>query len=359
MKTPSILLIDDEPLLGELLEFQLRPAGFDLLAVTSARAALGVIQLVSPDLILSDICMPEIDGLDFLATLHAQQQRDCRPPHAVVMLTACDEIGMCVRAMQLGALDYLVKPVSPNALLAAIEKNLARQRDRVVEWESQHSQAQGITRQATEIAELSRRTTRMRDETLNSLVRALDAREQETRHHSQRTSLYALHLAKTMGLSEPECEIIRRGALVHDIGKIGLTDNILLKSGPLSPRETDEMRRHPETGHSILTHMSDFAPEAEIALGHHERFDGSGYPRGLSGNQIPFAARLFAVIDAFDAITSERPYRSARSFADAASEIAAGAGTQFDPDIVRAFLNVPPERWTRIAIDVASLPNES
>ena len=340
------------------MEFQLRPAGFDVLAVRNAREALGLLQLVSPDLILADICMPGIDGLDFLATLHGQRQRDSRPPHAVVMLTACDEIETCVRAMRLGALDYLVKPVKRDVLLAAIEKNLALQRERIAEWESHHSQARGIRRQAMEIAELSQRATKMREETLNSLVRALDAREHETHHHSQRTSQYAVHLARTMGLSEPACEIIRRGALVHDIGKIGLTDNILLKSGPLSPRETDEMRRHPETGHSILMHMSDFAEEAEIALGHHERFDGSGYPRGLHGDQIPFAARLFAVIDAFDAITSERPYRNARSYAEAASEIAAGAGTQFDPKIVQAFLAVLPDQWARIATEIAQIPSQ-
>jgi putative nucleotidyltransferase with HDIG domain len=182
-------------------------------------------------------------------------------------------------------------------------------------------------------------------ETLESLARALDAREQETEQHTRRVELYSMALAKAMGLSDEELIEIRRGALMHDIGKIGVPDAILLKPGPLTEEEWVEMRRHPETGLSILQGILFFKGAIDIVGSHHEHYDGRGYPRGLVGEQIPLGARIFTVADALDAITSDRVYRKAQSFKAAYEEIMRCRGTQFDPKVVDAFRSIDEEQW--------------
>jgi HD-GYP domain-containing protein (c-di-GMP phosphodiesterase class II) len=159
---------------------------------------------------------------------------------------------------------------------------------------------------------------------------------------------YAVHLARQMHLDESELEIIHRGAMLHDIGKIGIPDRILLKPGELTDAEWREMRRHPEIGHWIVSGVEALRPAAEIVLCHHERFDGNGYPRGLKGEQVALGARIFSVVDSLDAITSDRPYRRGESYQAARDEIAAHAATQFDPDVVAHFLEVPCSVWSRI-----------
>lgn len=176
--------------------------------------------------------------------------------------------------------------------------------------------------------------------TLSALVAALDARERETADHSQRVVRYTLAIAERLSVPGDELEHIARGALLHDIGKIGVSDNILLKSGPLTPPEWMQMRRHPEIGHQILRGIPFLLPAAEIVLCHQERWDGGGYPRGLLHDEIPLGARIFAIADTFDAITSDRPYRAASSMTEARGEIARCSGSQFDPACVRAFLQI-------------------
>ncbi|GAC1342380.1 MAG: hypothetical protein NVS2B9_10390 [Myxococcales bacterium] len=176
--------------------------------------------------------------------------------------------------------------------------------------------------------------------TLSALVAALDARESETADHSQRVVRFTLAIADKLGVPADECEQIGRGALLHDIGKIGVSDKILLKPGPLTRCEWIEMRRHPEIGHQILRGIPFLSSAAEIVLCHQERWDGGGYPRGLVHDEIPLGARIFAIADTFDAMTSDRPYRQASSIAHARREIGRCAGSQFDPGCVRAFLSL-------------------
>ena len=192
--------------------------------------------------------------------------------------------------------------------------------------------------------------------TLAALVAALDARERETRAHSWRVRAYALRLADVLGVPSSEREPLGAGALLHDIGKIGIPDQILLKPAPLSPTEWVEMRKHPTIGAEILRGLAHLPGAREIVLTHQERFDGRGYPRGLSRDEIPFGARIFAVADTLDAITSDRPYRRAASFVSAQAEIARHGGTQFDPKVVRAFLSVSLEEWRRIRATIGDAP---
>ena len=192
--------------------------------------------------------------------------------------------------------------------------------------------------------------------TLAALVAALDARERETRAHSWRVRAYTLRLADLLGVPAAAREPLAAGALLHDIGKIGIPDQILLKPGPLSPDEWVEMRKHPSIGAEILRGLHHLPGAQEIVLTHQERFDGTGYPRGLAKHDIPFGARIFAVADTLDAITSDRSYHRAAPFDEAHAEIARHGGTQFDPEVVRAFLGVPLDEWSRIRATIGDAP---
>lgn len=198
-----------------------------------------------------------------------------------------------------------------------------------------------IKRQAQELRESY-------ETTLFALVAALDAREHEVQAHSQRVSMYTVTLAREIGIEGEELDDIRRGALLHDIGKIGISDSILLKPGKLTEEEWKEMKKHPYIGYKILEGIKFLEGAAEIVYAHHERFDGTGYPRGLKGEEIPIGARLFAVSDILDAMTSDRPYRKALPFDAARDEIVRCSGTQFDPEVVGVFLKIPKDRWLTI-----------
>jgi putative nucleotidyltransferase with HDIG domain len=209
---------------------------------------------------------------------------------------------------------------------------------------------------ALENAQLFNDLSMSYDQTLEALVTALDARERETEQHTRRVVDYSMALAKKMGLSDEELIEIRRGALMHDIGKIGVPDAILQKPGPLTEEEWEVMRRHPEEGLRILQDITFFKGAIDIIGSHHEHYDGSGYPRGLVGDEIPPGARIFAIADALDAITSDRPYRKAQSFKAAYDEILRCRGTQFDPEVVDAFRSIDEEEW--LALRALSLPRE-
>jgi len=194
--------------------------------------------------------------------------------------------------------------------------------------------------------------------TLEALVSALDFREHETQFHSKRVASYAVRLARELGVKDEELKYIYWGGLLHDIGKIGVSDSILLKPGALTDEEWEEMRRHPEIGYRIIENIDFLGPAKDIVLYHHERWDGKGYPLGLSGENIPFYARIFSVIDALDAITTDRPYRKAQSFTKALQEIKRCSGTQFDPEVVKAFLRIPISEWKKIKQDVLEVRGE-
>jgi len=209
---------------------------------------------------------------------------------------------------------------------------------------------------ALENAQLFNDMSMSYDQTLEALVAALDARERETQEHTRRVVLYSMTLARKRGLSEDELIEIRRGALMHDIGKIGVPDAILQKPGPLTEEEWVLMRRHPEEGIRILQGIMFFEGAVDIIGSHHEHYNGNGYPRGLKGEQIPLYARIFSAVDALDAITSDRPYRKAQPFKVAYQEILRCRGTQFDPKVVDAFMTIDEQEWR--ALRAITLPRE-
>ncbi len=226
-------------------------------------------------------------------------------------------------------------------LIRAIERALARRRLELARQRYRKSLEKRVREKTAELSRTLKDLETAYASTLWALVTALDAREHETGDHSQRVVRYTLAIARRLGIEDRELPSIERGALLHDIGKIGVPDAILLKPAKLTEAEWGEMRKHPQIGWTILQSIPFLDGPANIVLSHQERYDGGGYPRGLSGDRIPVGARIFAIADTYDAITTDRPYRRRQTAEAARAEILRCAGTQFDPECVKAFLSLP------------------
>jgi putative nucleotidyltransferase with HDIG domain len=351
MLQERILVVDDEAAVREIVSTLLERSGYATITAAGAEDALRLMK-EDPgyDLVMSDVMMPEIDGLSLLDRIRVDY-----PGTPVVMFTAVHDIHVATNAFRRGAIDYLLKPFDRAQLLS------------VVRYAVEHGK---LTRQNSVYRQnleemVSARTTRLRstmqdlersyDITLEAMGDALDLRDAETEGHSKRVTAYAIALAREIGLEADELKVIARGAFLHDIGKISTPDCVLLKPGKLDPEEMEIMREHCELGYEMVRKIPFLQEASEIVFAHQERFDGSGYPRGLRGEEIPLGARIFAIADTMDAITSDRPYRTGRSFADARTEIERCAGRQFDPMLVEIFLRVPTSRWIELRAEVMEM----
>ena len=330
-----VLIVDDDAVVRDAIGMVLSDEGYDCRTTSGAEAALEMARETDPHLVISDMKMPGKDGLWLLDRLRRE-----RPDTAVVMLTAYGDTEAAVECLRRGATDYLHKPPRSGDLLRSIERALSRRRDERARERYRTSLQRTVREKASDLRRALVEVEAAYHSTLYALVAALDAREHETGDHSQRVGRYTLALADRMGVPMEKRNDIFRGALLHDIGKIGVPDAILLKPGPLDPDEWEEMRKHPQTGFNILKSIGFLRLPAEIVLSHQERFDGSGYPRGLEGDRITVGARIFAVADALDAMASDRPYRRSLGFEQAIREIARQSGTQFDPQVVDALLAI-------------------
>jgi putative nucleotidyltransferase with HDIG domain len=330
-----VVIVDDDAVVRDAIGMVLTDEGYECRTTSGAEAALDLVRESDPHLVISDMKMPGKDGLWLLDRLRRE-----RPDTAVLMLTAFGDTEAAVECLRRGATDYLLKPPKSADLLRAIERALSRRRDERARERYRTSLQRTVREKATDLRRALVEVEAAYNSTLYALVAALDAREHETGDHSLRVGRYTLALADRMGVPMSERHDIFRGALLHDIGKIGVPDAILLKPGPLDPSEWEEMRKHPQTGFNILKSIGFLRIPAEIVLSHQERFDGSGYPRGLRGDSITTGARIFAVADALDAMSSDRPYRRSLGFARAIEEITRQSGTQFDPGVVDALLAI-------------------
>lgn len=338
-----ILIVDDEEAIRTLLAGYLQSQGFQTATAADGHDALSALDRQTFDLILSDVRMPGMDGIALLAEVMRRH-----PEAGVLMLTGCEDVSIAVGAMKAGALDYLLKPFELAKVRERVQDALARWRGQQAEALRVRELEDAVHQQTAEVRRLLANLDQASEMTLEALVTALDAREHETKAHSRRVGEYAVYLARRMGVDPDQLEVIRRGAMLHDIGKIGVPDHILLKPGQLTEAEWWEMRKHPQIGYWILSGIQELRPAAEIVLCHHERFDGRGYPRGLRGEEIVLGARIFSVVDSLDAITSDRPYHRGASYQVAREEIAAHAATQFDPLVVERFMEVPVGVWEEI-----------
>ncbi len=345
-----ILIVDDDQAIRDLLSEGLSCSGY--LCETARHGAEGLqkVRAHSFEVVVSDIDMPEMDGVRLL-----QEIKRIHPDTEIIMLTGVVDVETAIQSMRLGAHDYLTKPFNLAEMRITVERALEKRR---LICENQEYQRTLETRVAERTAELSRKSREVEDlfnrlkssyqTTLETLATALDTRDTETLGHSLRVASYTVAVARRMGVVDPDLTDIYRGALLHDVGKIGIPDAILRKPGKLTPEEWVEMRKHPEIGYRILQGINFLEAAREIVLSHQETYDGSGYPRGLKGKDIPLGARVFAVVDTLDAMTSDRPYRKALPYDAARSEILKFSGTQFDPDVVRVFLQIPDDEWEEI-----------
>jgi len=307
----TILVVEDDPASRLLMTRVLEGAGYRAIVAGSGEEALTLVATDRPDLVVLDIGLPGMDGIEVCARLRSDPANATLP---VIMLTARVQLDDVVSGLGAGADDYLAKPFRQPELLARIRGAL-RLRAALVRMESAHA-------------------------VVATLANAVEAKDPMTEHHCQRLAMLSARLTARLGLEHEEAETITYGALLHDVGKIGVPESILTKPGPLDDDEWELMRRHPEIGERICRPLSGALGFHLIIRHHHERWDGKGYPDRIGGETIPLGARIVSLADAFDAMTHERPYRKARPVADALAEIHAQAGSQFDPELAKLFVEV-------------------
>jgi response regulator RpfG family c-di-GMP phosphodiesterase len=340
-----VLYVDDEAGLCRLFSRLFNDlTGFQVSTLTSSMEAANLIRTQGFDVIVSDLKMPEIGGLDLLAAA----KRD-RPDARRLLVSAYADFDTALEAINRVGVDRLiVKPwvgdEMREAVRIAAEHAALKRENRRVTDELRRRTEELVRMNESLDALVEERTSNL----LDGLVSALDLRDSETQWHSRRVGRYARRLAKELGIRGRELDDIERGATLHDIGKIGVRDAVLLKPGPLDEKEWAEMRRHPALGYEILKGIGFLARARLIPLHHQERYDGTGYPQGLAGNGICIGARVFSVVDTYDAITNDRPYRKCRTYEVARGEIVKHAGTQFDPEVVQAWLRIPQAEWNAI-----------
>lgn len=331
--SPRCLVVDDDDQVRSVIAKLLRIQGLDTVEHPSAEAALAWLDVQGEvPLIISDIQMPGIDGLALL-----DEVRRRWPNTAVIMLTGVADVKTAVAALDRGAIDYIGKPALVDEVRARVSKALEKRELLLRNQYYQRTLEDRVRKQGQRIKELFL-------EGVQTLAKALEAKDPYTRDHSLRVSHYASRTAVRLGLIEDRLQEIRLGAELHDIGKIGTRESVLLKPGPLTPEEFAHIAEHTVLGEKILAPLARETPLVlAIVRSHHERVDGRGFPDGLVGDQIPLEARIVGVADAFDAMTSSRPYRDSMTAVEAIAELRKMSGSQFDPVVVAAFLSAFPD----------------
>jgi len=343
-----ILVVDDEGPVRSMIGSTLERQGFDVELASNGREAIELLDLNNFDLVLTDIVMQDVNGITLLERIHGKF-----PNLPVVMVTAIHDISVAIDSMRRGAYDYLLKPFERDHLMNTVERALYHRQILEESQNYQQSLEQMVRARTEMLRHAMEDLEHSYDVTLEALGDALDLKDSETEGHSKRVTAYTIALARAMGISPAEIKVIARGAFLHDIGKMAIPDEILRKPGKLTPEEQEVMREHCSRGYHMLRKIPFLAEAAEIVFSHQEHYDGSGYPNGLRGREIPIGARIFGVADTLDAITSDRPYRKARSFDVAREEILRCSGTQFDPAVVEVFLKIPNELWQELRSEIS------
>ena len=340
--SPRILIVDDEVEITEILA-DLLSADYECVKAGSAEDALALLRQGEFQLVISDITMPGMSGLEMIP--HVKQ---LSPETVVVMISGMQTVESAIGALRLGAFDYLMKPFDLRQVEAVVKRALEHH-DLVTAKQRYENHLEELVEQRT--AELDRALNSLEGayrSTLKALTAALETRDSETHGHSERVVTYSLRLGREYGLNSEEMKSLEFGSLLHDIGKIGVPDSILRKPAKLTEEEWVRMREHPLHGQQILRGIEFLQGAARVVAQHHERWDGTGYPLGLRNEDIDICARIFAVADAFDAITSDRVYRRGKPYEAASQELDDWAGRQFDPKVVEAFHRVPKEDWEEL-----------
>ncbi|HNR93738.1 MAG TPA: response regulator, partial [Kiritimatiellia bacterium] len=335
-----ILAVEDDPLIARLLQRILEKKDYEVKTALSAEEAMEAVQghLERFDLVLVDLNLPGEQGLDFLKRLKRMDETVVG-----IVITGMASSENILASLRGGAFDFIAKPFRPEIVQQSVDRALQFRR-LLVENRNYALDLEAMVRLKSK--DLTSALTRLQASymfTLEAFAALVGAREQDTGQHSHRVSEIARMISEKLALPDQEIEDITRGALLHDIGKIAIPDAILLKPGPLTDAERTIMQTHAEVGYNILKSSEALCNVAELVYSHQERFDGSGYPRGLRGEEICIGARIFSVIDAYDAMRAHRVYRKSMTVEKAVEELKRGSGSQFDPEVVKAFLALLPE----------------
>jgi putative two-component system response regulator len=321
----TVLIVDDERMGRETLESILDGQGYTLETAENGLEAIEKARRMLPDVILLDVMMPGMTGFEVCSKIRSD---DLTAEIPIIFLTALDDRSVKMQGLQSGADDYITKPYDRHELRARLQNitRLNRYRKLLVEREN--------------VVQEHLKLMSAYDATIMGWSRAMEMRDRETEGHAQRVTELTLHLARAMGMSEEELIHIRRGALLHDMGKLGVPDSVLHKLDALTPEEWEVMRQHPQYAYDMLSPIEYLRPALDIPYCHHEKWDGSGYPRGLKGEQIPLAARIFSIADVWDALTTDRLYRPAWDKEMGFEYLRSQSGKHFDPQVVELFCRV-------------------
>ncbi|HYX69389.1 MAG TPA: HD domain-containing phosphohydrolase [Terriglobales bacterium] len=350
MTGERILVVDDEDAIREIVSSMLAAAGYKCTQACSGIEALAVLEAQGEfELMLSDLMMAELDGIGLL-----ERSKERFPDMPVVMVTAVHDISVALAAIRNGAYDYLLKPFEREQLMATVRRALENRRLKLENRAYQSNLESLVTARTEQLRQAMGDLERSYDITLEALGDALDLKDAETEGHSKRVTAFTIAMARAMGLPQERIKVIARGAFLHDIGKMAIPDAILRKPGKLDAEETLIMQEHAYRGYVMLKKIPFLAEAAEIVYSHQEKFDGTGYPRQLKGNEIPLGARIFSIADTLDAITSDRPYRAAQTFTAAREEIKKWGGRQFDPEVVKVFVSMPESIWDDLRKEINS-----
>jgi response regulator RpfG family c-di-GMP phosphodiesterase len=340
--SPRILIVDDEVEITEILA-DLLSEDYECLRAASAEEALSRLNDSEFQLVISDITMPGMSGLDMIPHV-----KELSPDTVVVMISGMQTVESAIGALRLGAFDYLMKPFDLRQVEAVVKRALEHYELVVAKQRYENHLEELVEQRTVELDKALNSLEGAYRSTLKALTAALETRDSETHGHSERVVTYSLRLGREYGLSSEAMKSLEFGSLLHDIGKIGVPDSILRKPAKLTEEEWVRMREHPLHGQQILHGIEFLEGAARVVAQHHEKWDGTGYPLGLRNEEIDINARIFAVADAFDAITSDRVYRRGKPCEAAAQEVDDWAGRQFDPNVVEAFHRVPKEDWEEL-----------
>jgi cyclic di-GMP phosphodiesterase len=348
--TARVLIVDDEPSSRNMLAIMLAQEGISCKTAAGAEEALEILEAEPFEAVIADLQKPKVSGMQLLAEVRRHY-----PELAFLIGTGVDDVRVGVRAMREGADDYLVKPFQSDIVMVCLERAFQKKRLERELGTYRHHLEEMVAVQTQRLQAALSQIESSYENTLEALGAAIDLRDSPTAGHSRRVFLYSVELAKGMRIAEQQLTSIRVGALLHDIGKLAIPDRILLKPGPLSEEERRIMQQHVQVGYDLVKGIEFLTDAAEIILTHHERCDGSGYPQGLKAADIPVGAKIFAVADTVDAMTSDRPYRPALPFLAAQEQIKCGAGEQYDSRVAEVFLQISNERWETIRTETGTI----
>jgi putative two-component system response regulator len=348
-RSARILIVDDEAIVRDVLTRKLMSLGYACESCEKGRNALDLLASKKFDLVLADVLISEREGTPFL-----KEALRVSPDIAVILVTSVVDIEVAVDSLKDGAYDFITKPFSLEEVSISVSRALEKRR---LLQENQNYQRTLVERVASRTGQLKEALGVLEHtyhSTLVALSKALDSRDADSDGHSLRVTVYATRLSQQLGMSESETRTIEQGVLLHDIGKIGIPDALLRKQGQLSHGEWLLMQRHPEIGYRILSSIKFLKGAAQLVLHHHEQYDGNGYPQRLKGTEIDPGARIFAIADALDDLTSNRPFQSAISFESAIRKIEEMSGAQLDPAFVNEFLKIPATGWKAVREEMAA-----